>query len=220
MESVDRHGGAEAVQRIRDVVLELSGTSLENGEVQGRIQATRKILFGETPCFYDLVRVRFPDQEVLQEMIVQGERGTIRTSLSGGPLPPSEVRRRWSDLHRSTLAILKAALTPGVRIDHLGINHDKESRTERLRIRWPGESPFAVDVDPKTGLILRVRWYERPRSGGPAERFEIRYSDFQGVGSLQGIPRQAEVFASGQRIQTRRTETIQVNIGLKPADFE
>jgi hypothetical protein len=123
-------------------------------------------------------------------------------------------------LHCSDFFVMRAALDPGIPVRHLGAGRVGEVVTERIEVRRRGDLPRTVDLDGKTGRVLRIRWKERSRDGSPPQEMEIRYADFRPLAGFEAVPRKAEVRLAGKLVQTRETTEWKVNVGLKAKHFE
>ncbi|MBN2490737.1 MAG: hypothetical protein JXQ29_07805 [Planctomycetes bacterium] len=220
--ALERRGGRAALEGIRDFELTMTGTGKSAAAETAEIHAVRKVLLGKTRCLSDRVRITFPGagQELLQQLVLRGKEGSLRTRLGGRRLSSDEVQGRWAGFHRSSVGILRALLDEETTIEAAGAGEVNGKATEVVRVHRPGEPPLAVDVDPESGCFLRVRWRERPRSGAPPAPHEIRYRDHRPFGSLKGEPFSAEERVDGAVVTTRRTEAVRINLGLKPSDFE
>lgn len=224
-EALDKRGGKMALEAIQDFVLTLEGRSERGKNQPWAVRAVRKVLYGKTPCLMDDSTRSAGGSRMRLKITLCGNQGFLQSRIGGVRLSSQDVARHWAGHHRSTLGILRALLDPEIRITFVGKDKVKDKdqvkdiETDVVRIFRKGEPPLDADVIPDTGLIPRVRWKERPRSGAPPQPKEILYGEFRDLEGLKGVPTRADFRNPGVQKSTRKTVSVKVNTGLTVKDF-
>lgn len=203
--SIDAHGGAEKLDRLRLVREETRGTI----EIAGiKTEFTAEALQRLPAQFRHTLKAEIAGKKLHVIQVFDGKDGWLK---EGGELRPTDERTRegWkATAHAAHLASLTPLLAgdKGYRFTALGEAKVLDKPALGVKIACPNQRDVNLWFDRASGLLVKKDL--RPHAGSPASLQEEIFSDFRDIDGLQRPSRMrilinGELHAEGRIVATK-----------------